>query len=92
MPELPTPAVNGHVLSAPALHASMSILSFAPAASTFGWLASTASAGSFCLFCENGETGGLPTLTDESGLTAPANPTTYPRPPHTRPTRKGLSS
>src|SRR5437867_6927095 len=38
------------------------MLSLAPAASTFGLCASTASAGSFCLFCENGD-GGLPTLT-----------------------------
>ena len=36
---------------------------------TLGWLASTASAGSFCLFCENGE-GGLPLLTSTSGFTA----------------------
>src|SRR5262249_57609044 len=37
----------------------------------FGWFASTASAGSFCLFCANG-VGGLPTVTCVSGLTAEA--------------------
>src|SRR6476659_8902798 len=40
----------------------MSRLSLDPAATTFGWLASIATAGSFCLFCENGPSG-LPTLT-----------------------------
>src|SRR5689334_15795110 len=70
MPELPTPGVNGQVLSAPALQASMSILSFAPATSTSGCATSTASAGSFCLFCENGEVG-LPTLTRTSAAKAP---------------------
>src|SRR5690348_9668227 len=49
----------------------MSISSLAPATRMFGWFASTASAGSFCLFCENGE-GGLPTVTRVSGLTAAA--------------------
>src|SRR5438876_7288812 len=48
----------------------MSMLSFDPATRTFGWFASTASAGSFCLFCENG-VGGLPTFTNVSELTAP---------------------
>ena len=43
----------------------MSISSFDPAARMFGWFASTAKAGSFCLFCENG-VGGLPTLTREA--------------------------
>ena len=52
MPEPPTFGVNGHVVSSPELQASMSMLSFAPAARTFGCDASTASAGSFCLFCE----------------------------------------
>src|SRR5690348_3385322 len=70
MPELPTPGVNGQVLSAPALQASMSMLSFAPAASTSGCSTSTASAGSFCLFCENGDAG-LPTLTRTSAAKAP---------------------
>src|SRR5262249_27497558 len=40
----------------------MSMLSLAPATITDGWLAPTAAAGSFCLFCENGETG-LPVVT-----------------------------
>src|SRR5260370_6584290 len=62
MPEVPTPFVNGQVVGSPALHASRSILSFAPATRMFVWLASTAIAGSFCLFCENGVVG-LPTLT-----------------------------
>src|SRR5947199_4524029 len=47
----------------------MSIASLEPATRTLGGLASTASAGSFCLFCENGE-GGLPLLTSTSGFTA----------------------
>ena len=42
MPETPTPGVNGQSLSGPALQASMSMLSLAPAARTFGWLASIA--------------------------------------------------
>src|SRR4029453_8143685 len=61
MPEVPTPGVNGQVVSSPALHASRSMLSFAPAAKTLGWAWSTATAGSFCLFCENGLVG-LPTV------------------------------
>src|SRR5436190_6396429 len=65
------PGVNGHVVGSPALQASMSMLSLEPATRTFGLFASTASAGSFCLFCENGD-GGLPTLTSVSGLNAPA--------------------
>jgi hypothetical protein len=55
----------------------MSMLSFDPAARTLGWLASTASAGSFCLFAENGDAG-LPTVTSVSGLNAPATPTITP--------------
>src|SRR3954470_19073447 len=51
----------------------MSMLSFAPAASTAGWLASIATAGSFCLFAENGDAG-LPALTSVSGLNATALP------------------
>ena len=35
-PETPTPGVNGQVLSAPALQASMSISSFEPATRMFG--------------------------------------------------------
>src|SRR5215216_6823270 len=51
----------------------MSMLSLAPATSTLGWLASTATAGSFCLFWENGLVG-LPTVTSVSGLNAAAGP------------------
>ena len=40
----------------------MSTSSFAPAAAMFGLAGLTATAGSFCLFCENGA-GGLPTVT-----------------------------
>src|SRR5215218_2289137 len=58
-PEPPTPSVNGQSVSGPALQASMSMLSLAPATTTSGWFASIATAGSFCLFCENG-LGGLP--------------------------------
>jgi len=61
-PEPLTPGVNGQVVSAPALQASSSMLSFAPATTTFGWAGSMATAGSFCLFWENGAAG-LPTLT-----------------------------
>src|SRR5215211_8103176 len=72
MPEPPTPGVNGQVVGSPALQASMSMLSLEPAASTSSWLASIASAGSFCLFCENG-LDGLPTETSRSpgAATAP---------------------
>lgn len=68
-PLVPTPAVNGQVVGSPALHASSSMLSFAPATRMSGWLASTAIAGSFCLFCENGVEG-LPTLTSGSPCSA----------------------
>src|SRR5215472_17201266 len=61
-PETPTPGVNGHVVGSPALHASMSISSLAPATTSDGLCASIATAGSFCLFCENGDDG-LPTVT-----------------------------
>src|SRR5436190_12125520 len=47
------------------------MLSFAPAARMFGWFASIATAGSFCLFCESGLVG-LPMLTRVSGLNAAA--------------------
>src|SRR6266508_6359525 len=73
MPETPTPSVKGQVLSVPALQASRSMLSFAPAARTPGWLASIATAGSFCLLGENGDTG-LPTVTRVSALNARALP------------------
>src|SRR5438132_13649772 len=68
-PETPTPAVNGHVVSLPALHASMSISSFEPATRMFGCDALTASPRSFCLFSDNWA-GGLPTFT--SAVAAPA--------------------
>ena len=64
-PEPPMRKVNGQVVSSPALHASSSMLSFAPAARIFGACASMATAGSFCLFCENG-VDGLPDVTIES--------------------------
>ena len=57
----------------PALHASMSMLSFAPAARTAGCAASIATAGSFCLFCENGAAG-LPLLTRVLTPAASATP------------------
>src|SRR5207245_5656734 len=62
MPEVPTPAVNGHRLP---LHGATSISSLEPAARTVGWLASTAIAGSFCLFCGKGAAG-LPLETSTS--------------------------
>ena len=54
----------------------------------FEWFASTASAGSFCLFCENGSIGlALPTLTSVSGLNAIAaeTPNTTAQPSVTTP-------
>jgi hypothetical protein len=59
------PSVKGQVVGSPASHASMSMLSFDPATRTFVWTGSTATAGSFCLFCENGASG-LPTVTSVS--------------------------
>ena len=47
----------------------MSISWFAPAATTFGWWALTATAGSFCLFSANGVVG-LPFVTRTSPLAA----------------------
>jgi hypothetical protein len=61
-PETPTPFVNGQVDGSPAAQDSMSISSFAPATTTEGSCASMATAGSFCLFWENG-VDGLPTVT-----------------------------
>ncbi len=61
-PEAPTPGVKGHVVGSPALHVSMSMLSLDPATTTDGLLASMATAGSFCLFCEKVFVG-LPTVT-----------------------------
>jgi hypothetical protein len=58
--------VNGHVVGSPAAHDSSSISSLAPATTTPGSWASIATAGSFCLFCENG-VDGLPTDTSVSG-------------------------
>ncbi len=52
IPEPPTSVVNGQSLSGPALQASMSMLSLAPAATNHGCPGSIATAGSFCLFCE----------------------------------------
>src|ERR1700693_4905581 len=63
------PAVNGHVVGSPALHASSSISSLEPATTMLEWLASIAMAGSFCLFCENG-VGGLPLATNTSAVVA----------------------
>src|SRR5215216_1398252 len=75
MPDTPTPSVNGQSLSGPALHASMSMLSLDPAASTVGLRWSTTTAGSFCLFCENG-VAGLPLLTrTDCALAGPATTT-----------------
>ena len=56
MPDVPTPGVKGHELP---LQPCTSISSLEPAASTLGELASTAIAGSFCLFWAKGD-GGLP--------------------------------
>src|SRR5207245_9872085 len=52
--DTPTPGVNGQIFGSPALQSSMSISSLLAATRTVGWLASTAIAGSFCLFCEKG--------------------------------------
>ena len=71
MPETPTPGVNGQVFAVPAAHDSRSISSLEPAATTLGSLASMATAGSFCLFCENG-VAGLPTDTMVSVVCAEA--------------------
>src|SRR3954452_14671021 len=62
MPELPTPWTNGQ---SPPTHGPSSISSFEPAARTVGLVGSTATVGSFCLFCGNG-LGGLPVLTSAS--------------------------
>jgi hypothetical protein len=65
IPVPPTSGVNGQVVSSPALHSSMSMLSLTPAASTSGRLASTATAGSFCLLREK-KLSLLPTVTSRS--------------------------
>src|SRR6266536_2301504 len=57
MPETPMPVVNGHVTSERLLHASRSISSFTPAAAILGTYGLTATAGSFCLLCVNGDIG-----------------------------------
>src|SRR5215210_1910711 len=88
-PDPPTPSVNGQSVSGPALQASMSMLSLAPATTTLGWFASIATAGSFCLFCENGPVG-LPTDTSVSPpcvakagrVTSTAQSTASPKPPN----------
>src|SRR4051794_10987828 len=58
-PDTPTPSVNGQSLSGPALQASMSMLSLAPAASicTAPGRGSTATAGSFLLVGREGARG-----------------------------------
>src|SRR5215212_10506234 len=73
IPDTPTPSVNGQVVGSPALQASRSMLSLAPAARTLGWLGSTARAGSFCLFWEK-TLSLLPTLTSVSGFNAQLGP------------------
>src|SRR3954447_25730357 len=65
MPDVPTPPVNGHVLSSRLLHASRSRSSFAPAATIDGAIGLTATAGSFCLFCAK-VVGGLAFVTSVS--------------------------
>src|SRR6476646_1955677 len=65
MPAVPTPPVNGHVLSSRLLHASRSLSSFTPAATIDGAIGFTATAGSFCLFCAN-VVGGLVFVTSVS--------------------------
>jgi hypothetical protein len=94
------PGVNGQVVGSPALQASMSMLSLAPAASTVGWLASTATVGSFCLFWEKGAVG-LPTETSLSppgcaeAIAGAIIPTTSARKPATtacRPSRMAYPS
>src|SRR5215211_4821719 len=65
MPDTPTSVVNGQSVCGPALQASISRLSFAPAATSHGCAGSTVTAGSFCLFLENGPSG-LPTETSVS--------------------------
>src|SRR3954471_19674594 len=76
MPETLIPVVNGHVVSLRLLHASRSISSLEPAATMSGTNGLTATAGSFCLFCEDGD-GGLPLVTRVSSVVAvaPAIPT-----------------
>src|SRR4029079_7538283 len=59
------PGVNGHDESAPALQASSSISSLAPATMIKGFSGFIASAGSFCLCCGRGVVG-LPALTRAS--------------------------
>ena len=76
-PDTPTPSVNGQSLSAPGvagLHVDVVVGARRPA--TFGCVGSMATAGSFCLFCENG-LAGLPMLTRVSCAAAgPASATT----------------
>src|SRR5512132_1229171 len=99
MPEVPTQGRNGQVVSSPALHASRSISSLAPAAKTLGWAWSTATAGSFCLFWAKGLVG-LPTVTRVSppwvaeataGMTSAATKATNPAAMTCRPNRMAPS-
>src|SRR5258707_7084420 len=64
------PGVKGHGLEGNwLLHACSSISSFEPATTMLLLLASTAMAGSFCLFCENGNVGlALVTFTELSAV------------------------
>jgi hypothetical protein len=68
-PDTPTPGVNGQVVGSPASQDSRSMLSLAPAARIRGPTGLTASAGSFCLFCEK-IVSLLPTVTSVSGVNA----------------------
>src|ERR1700693_5822543 len=77
MPETPMPGVNGQLFP---LHGARSISSLDPAARTDGLFASTAIAGSFCLFCGN-VVCGLPLLTSTSlAATAGTTPATRANP------------
>src|SRR5262249_4778601 len=81
-PETPTPGVKGHGLEGNwLLHACSSISSFEPATTMLLWLTSTATVGSFCLFCENGDVGlVLVTFTEPSAAACAASgPLTIPR-------------
>src|SRR5215831_5625787 len=73
----------------------MSISSFEPATTMLLWWASTATAGSFCLFCENGNVGlALVTFTEPSAAAwAASGPLTITRAaadPSTSSTFKGF--
>jgi hypothetical protein len=72
-PVTPTSVVNGQVVGSPALHASRSMLSLAPAARISGLDGSMATVGSFCLFCEKIRSL-LPTVTSVSCNGVAASP------------------